>query len=79
MDYGYDKMISFANKIDLPYILVNTENMNEFEVFKYCSDIIFKYLSDDISDKKALCKYYNDLFYNNNSNPKILSLKKINI
>ena len=72
---GYDKMIKFAKRIDMPYIIVNTENMSENEVFEYCTEILSKFLNEDTTTKKELCDYYNNLFIeNNNVNTKKLCL-----
>ena len=47
MNFGYDKMIEFANEINLPYILINTEKMDEMETFKYCSNILLELIKNN--------------------------------
>lgn len=77
MDYGYDKMIDFANKIKMSYIMVNTNNRNEKEVFEYVSEIIMDYLKNRPQITSVFCEKYNNKFYNEIESPKIMALKKI--
>ena len=77
MNFGYDKMIEFANEINLPYILINTEKMDEMETFKYCSNILLELIkNNNINDKERIINSYNNYFFENKKSDKILSLRK---
>ena len=52
MNFGYDKMLKFADDIKLPYVLVDTNDKNIQEVFEICKTII-----NDLNSKKYDCVY----------------------
>ena len=76
LNYGYDKMTQFANEVNMPYILINTDNKNENEVFKYVSEIIMTFLTSKPEDVIDFCSKYNETFYNEKEEHLILKLKK---
>ncbi len=56
--FGYDKMIEFANKYKLPFLVINTEKFDKNMVVKICNQLIKKiqnYSKDEVS------KYCNDV------------------
>ena len=69
---GYEKMINYANELNMSYILINTDNMDLDKVFNVCCNIIEKITHIDKSQISSICDEYrrsNKMF--------TLSLKKI--
>ncbi len=55
---GYEKMINYADELNMPYILINTNNMDLGEVFNACCNIIEKITQIDKSQISSICDEY---------------------
>jgi len=64
--YGYDKMLNFANEINLPYVIIDTENKTIDEVFNLCLDVIDDLKNNKYRNTAELCDHYNQLFFSKN-------------
>lgn len=55
---GYEKMVNYAEELNIPYILIDTNNMDLDEVLNTCSDIIEKIIQIDKSQIYSICDEY---------------------
>lgn len=55
---GYEKMINYANELNMSYILINTNDMDLTEVFNVCCNIIEKIMQNDKSQIPSICDEY---------------------
>lgn len=58
---GYKKMIDYANELHMPYILLDTNELNFDEVVEICENIIKRmlYYKEDLL---SICKQYNNVY-----------------
>lgn len=59
----YDKMVEFAKEINLPYILINTNDLNFNEVVEICEGIIINLKKCPFLTKE-ICSFYNSIYSN---------------
>lgn len=53
-EYGYDKMLEFAEHYQMPYIMIDTEKLNMEEVINVCANIILEF--SKLSDEEIITK-----------------------
>lgn len=61
MVLGYDKMIEYADKIGMPYLIVNTEKLNMEQVFYVCNKIFEKIKGKTPAEIARMCKRYSNI------------------
>lgn len=76
LEFGYDKMIDFAKRVNMPFILINTEDKNEEEVFSIIVEILNTIINLPKDKLYEICDNYNGEFEKNNSEV-MESVKKI--
>ena len=58
--FGYDKMIDFATRYNLPFIIVNTEDLNIEETYRICDKVIDKIQNFTSDEIMGFCTKYNN-------------------
>lgn len=69
MVLGYDKMIDFANKYDLPFIVINTEKFDLDKTTKICESLVSKVKTLDKEQTVQFCKTVNSRLKQSDKEP----------
>ena len=66
LDFGYDKLVGFAQRINIPYIIINTENKNIEQVLYEVENTLRLVLDKTPEEVHRICDIYNTEFEKNN-------------
>lgn len=69
MIFGYDKMIAFARRYDLPFLVINTEDYDIDMTYKICSKLVERIKTMSKEDILDYCHRCNSRLYEKNNKP----------